>query len=124
MALVGGVLQTTFAAISFAGAGYLFQHLNKNGYEAEIKRHNEALEDLAQSKEAFYENEIKRHDKTQRLRQELSDANRDINATNASLEQLGKALAIQYKGRRFNREPQLADFYKPSDEMKEYQLIS
>ena len=25
---------------------------------------------------------------------------------------------------KFNREPQLSDFYKPSDEMKEYQSIT
>ena len=29
MALVGGFLQTTFAAVSFAGAGYLFKMFDK-----------------------------------------------------------------------------------------------
>ena len=38
--LVGSFLQTTFAAVSFVGAGYLFKSFDKNGYESEIKRHN------------------------------------------------------------------------------------
>ena len=47
MASLGGFIQTTFAAISFAGIGYLFKVFDKNGYEAELKRHNRALQDLA-----------------------------------------------------------------------------
>ena len=35
---------TLFAAGSFAGAGYLFQKLDKNGYEEEMNRNNLALE--------------------------------------------------------------------------------
>ena len=43
-----------FNAVVFAGAGVLFSHLNKNGYETEAKRHNKALEQLvAQEKEAW-----------------------------------------------------------------------
>ena len=61
--IVGSLLQTTFAAISFAGAEYLFKALDKNRYEAEIKRYNKALEDLANAKETFYQNEVKQRDK-------------------------------------------------------------
>ena len=34
--------------MAFAGAGFLLSKLNHNGYEDEIKRHNKALEDLAE----------------------------------------------------------------------------
>ena len=122
--LVRSFLQTTFAAVSFAGAGYLFKSFDKNGYEAEIKRHNKALEDLAKAKEAFYQNEVKQHDRIMQLRQQLADANKDIGETNRALEQLRQVQSIQYNGKTFNREPQLNDFYKPSDEMKEYQYIT
>ena len=47
------------------------------------------------------------------LRQQASDANVDINQTNKALEEL----------RKITREPKLDDYYKPSDEMKEYQLV-
>ena len=86
MALVAGALQTTFAAVSFAGAGYLFKMFDKNGYEEEMKRHNKAVENLAKAKEEFYEKEIKRHDRIQELRQQFADANTDVNETNKALD--------------------------------------
>ena len=53
---MGGLLR----AVAFAGARYLFQHLNKTGYEAEMKRHNKAIEDLTTARETFYVQETKR----------------------------------------------------------------
>ena len=52
------------------------------------------------------------------MRPELSDANADINETNKALDELRQIQSTKYK------EPQLNDFYKPSDEMKEYQYIT
>jgi hypothetical protein len=49
--VVGGL----FNAVAFAGAGFLFSRLNGQGYKEEVKRHNQALEKLAKSKEKFYE---------------------------------------------------------------------
>ena len=46
---------------AFAGSGYLFKMLDKNCYEAEMKRHNKALEELAASKEKFCKNEVKHY---------------------------------------------------------------
>ena len=39
-----------FNAIEFAGAGYVFHILDKNGYEKEMKRHDEAMEKLSKEK--------------------------------------------------------------------------
>ena len=111
-------IQTTFAAISFVGAGYLFKMFDKNGYQKEMKRHNRALEKLASEKEKFYEMEARKHDRVQELRQKLSDANADLNATDKALDELRKIQFIEYK------QPQLEDYYKPSDEMKEYQYLT
>ena len=108
--IIGGMLQTAFAGLAFAGSGYLFKMLDKNGYEAEMKRHNKALEELAASKEKFYENEVKQRDRIQQLRQELADANDDIERTNKALDMLRRVQTIQYNGKTFNREPQLSDF--------------
>ena len=121
--LIAQGVGTLFAAVSFSASGYLFQHLNKNGYEAEAKRHNKALEDLSTAKEQFYENEVKQHDRIQELRQQLSDANHDIENTNKALDTLRKVRTIQYKGVSYDEPPQLSDFYKPSNEMKEYQYL-
>ena len=122
--IVESLLQRTSAAVSFAGAGYIFKTFDKNLNEAEIKRHNKALEELAKTKEAFYQNEVKQRDRIMQLRQQLADTNKDIGETNRALEQLRQVQSIQYNGKTFNREPQLNDFYKPSDEMKEYQYIT
>ena len=65
------------------GAGVLFKHLDSNGYE-EIKTHNHTLENFARVKERWYENEVAK-DQIQRLREQLSDANADINDTNHAL---------------------------------------
>ena len=106
-----------FNALAFAGAGYLFKMIDKNGYEKEIKRHNLAMEELSKAKEKWYENQVEKKNKIQEMRQELSDANADINATNKALENLQK---ITYKGKTFTREPQTYDYYEPPDEMKDY----
>ena len=47
-----------FNAVAFPGVGCFFSKVNHSGYEAEIKRHNRALEDLARAKKAWYENEV------------------------------------------------------------------
>ena len=122
--IVESLLQRTVAAVSSAGAGCLFKAFDKNGYEAEIKRRNKALEELAKAKEAFYQNEVKELDRIQQLRQQLADANIDIEDTNRALAQLSQVQSLKYNGQTFNREPQLNDFYHPSDKMKEYQYIT
>ena len=114
--VAGGI----FNALAFVGAGFLFQHPNKNGYEREMKRHNKALEDLAKARELFSENEIRESDRIQKLRQELSDANADISHTNRSLELRRKIRTVTCK---FTEEPKLENFYKPSPEMEKYQVI-
>ena len=102
-----------FNAVAFAGAGFLFSRLNHSGYQKEINRHNEALEKLSKAKEKWYEEQVKKKHKIEMLRRQASDANADINNTNHALEEL----------RKITRELKLEDYYKPSDEMKEYQLV-
>ena len=120
--LVAGALQTTFAAVSFAVAGYLFKMFDKNGYEQEMKRHNLAMEELQKAREEFNEKEIKRNDRIRELRQQLSDTNADINESNKALDELKQIQSTDMQSKY--KEPQLNYFYKPSDEMKEYQYLS
>ena len=115
--VVGGL----FNAVAFAGAGFLFSKLNHTGYEKEIKRHNEAMEKLSRDKEKWMEKQMERKEEIQRLRQQLSDANEDINQTNKSFEIL-KKLQNEYQEEEENK-PKLENYYKPSKEMKEYKNI-
>ena len=122
--VVGGL----FNAVAFAGAGFLFSKLNHSGYEKEIKRHNEAMEKLTKDKEIWMEKQMERKQEIEKLRQQLSDVNADINRTNKSFENLAKInyrmknLQNEYK-EGVEEEPKLENYYTPSNEMKEYQSV-
>ena len=107
-----------FNALAFAGAGFLFKSLDENGYKDEMKRHNLAMEKLTEAKEKWYENQVNKKNEMELLRQQLSDVKADINKTNKALDNLRK---ITYENRTFEREPHISDFYKPSEEMRDYQ---
>ena len=65
----------------------------------------------------------------EKLRQELSDANADINKTNRSLKTLAEMnnrvtrLENEYNESK-NNQLKLEDYYKPSDEMEEYKNVA
>lgn len=88
------------------------------------KRHHTAMEKLARAKEKWYENQVEQKNQIQGLRQQLSDANADINDTNHALDLLKKINTISYQGKTFTKEPTVNDYYKPSDKMKRYMNIS
>ena len=103
-----------FNAVAFAGAGFLFSKLNKEGYEDEMRRHNEAMEKLTKAKEEWYEREVERKNRMAQLRLKLDDANKDFAETNRAFKTLEQATKV-------DREPTIHNFYQPSDEMKKYQ---
>ena len=51
------------------------------------------------------------------------EANKDINVTNASLKALDHLNKIMEK-RSLEREPTLNDYYKPSEEMEAYKILT
>ncbi len=69
--VAGGI----FNAFAFAGAGYLFQKFNKDGYSEETKRHHLALEQLEKARQEWSQKDIERQEKIANLRQERSDTN-------------------------------------------------
>ena len=108
-----------FNAIAFAGAGYVFHKLDKNGYEKEMKRHNEAMEKLSEEKEKWYEKTVEKKNKIALLRQKLLDANKDLDRGNEALHNLRTAM----EELKECKEPTINDYYKPSDEMKMYMNV-
>ena len=120
--VVGGL----FNAFAFAGAGFLFSKLNHSGYKEEATRHNLALEQLSKAKEKWYEKEVARKNDIEAKRHQLADANADINVTNKALSSLSKALEYQITKLELESKPKptLNDYYKPSKEMEEYQMIT
>ena len=109
---------------AFAGAGYLFQHINKDGYGKETKRHDLAMERLNKAQQEWNQKDIERQEKIAALRQERSDANTDFKNINKALKDYEKVTTLVYEGKKFTRKPHIWDFYDPSDEMKEYMTIA
>ena len=110
-----------FNAIAFAGAGYVFHKLDKNGYEKEMKRHNEAMEKLSEEKEKWYEKTVEKKNNIALLRQKLLDADKDLDRGNEALHNL--RTAMEEADRLEDEEPTINDYYKPSDEMKMYMNV-
>ena len=77
-----------FNVIAFAGVGYVFHKLDKNGYEKEMKRHDEAIEKHSNKKEKWYERTVARKKRLALSRQKLLDANKDLDQTNEALHSL------------------------------------
>ena len=115
--VAGGLLN----AIAFAGAGYVFHKLDKDGYEKEMKRHDMAMEKLNAEKEKWYEKTVEKKNKIALLRQKLQDANKDLDDANDALHNL--RVALEDLDDHEAQEPKLQDYYEPSDEMKRYMNI-
>ncbi len=47
-----------FNAVAFAGAGYLFQKFNKDGYGEETRRHDLALEKLEKARQEWNQKDM------------------------------------------------------------------
>ena len=119
--MAGVVAGGLFNAIAFAGAGYIFHKLDRNGYEKEMKRHDEAMELLAKEKEKWYEKTVEKKNRVALLRQEVEDANKDFRDTNEALRKL--RLAREDLDNHEDIEPKLENYYEPSDEMKMYMNV-
>ncbi len=117
---VGGL----FNVFAFAGAGFLFQKNNKDGYGEETKRHDLAMEQLEKARQEWNQKDIEQQEKIANLRQERNDANADFGDINKSLKDYEKVTTLVFEGKNFTCEPHIWDFYNPSDEMKEYMTLA
>ena len=93
---------------------------DKKNYSAEQLRHDKALERLTQARNKFFEEAEFRKEKLAKLEAEKRSAESDFKLTNAQFAQF-KLLKHQ---ERLAVEPQLKDFYEPSKQMEEFQMMS
>ena len=127
--VIGQGAMTVFAGFAFSAAGWVMHKLDKPNYEAEVKRHNRALENLQRAREKWYEQEVEKKDRIAQKRAELQQSKADLTTVNRALDLL-KNMDVVYHDEKenkkytFNREPQLRDFYSPSEKMKNYQKIT
>ncbi len=113
-----------FNAVAFAGAGYIFSKLNKDGYGEEVRRHNLALEKLERARQEWNQKDIERREKMVALRQEKKEADADFKNINKALKDYEKVTTLVFDGKKFTRQPHIWDFYEPSSEMKEYMTLT
>ena len=102
------------------GAQFLFSQLDRKNYQAEAKCHNKAIERLTAERKKFFEDTQLRKEKIAKLEMEKKLAGEDFKRTNQQFAQLK---LLQHE-QSTAVAPQLEDFYEPSKEMKEYQLVS
>ncbi len=86
-------------AVAFAGAGYLFQKFNKDGYGEETRRHDLALEKLERARQEWNQKDIERQEKMAALRRERSDADADFKNINKALKDHERVTTLVFDGK-------------------------
>ena len=72
------------------------------------------METLNEEREKWYERQVEHKNKIAALKQELADANKDLDAANTALHNL----KVAEKSEAQDRQPTLDSYYEPSDEMR------
>jgi hypothetical protein len=121
--MVGGALVN---ALAFTGSNFLFSSLGSSSANDERKRHDKAVEHLqkAQAQWAkkrterldWINSEIRKQNHAARTFDDVDGAIREYNAVTTSVT---GAQRLQ----NFEREPTLSDYYTPSNEQKNRELI-
>ena len=115
--LFGGALVN---AVAFSGSNYLFSMLRSSGVDEERKRHDKAVEQLQAAQAEWSRGRSERLD---RINEELRRQNhavrtfRDVDAAIREYAHVtGKNIGTM------DPEPQLSDFYTPSNDQKDREI--
>lgn len=116
--MIGGALVN---GLAFTGSGYLFKAFDKNGYEAEMKRHNLAQEQLQKASIEWEEHRKQMIDYANLQLKKQHDANIDFQKTDNALLLYNELHPTQKL--EIRKKPVLKDYYNPSKEMKNYEYL-
>ena len=115
--LVGGALGN---ALAFSGSNYLFTILRSSGVDEERKRHDKAVEQL-QAAQASWSR--KRTERLDVIKEELcrqGHAVKTFRDVDAAMQEYAQVTGHNLDP--MGPEPQLADFYSPSDGQKDREI--
>ena len=119
--MIGGAVVN---ALAFTGSNFLFSSINQGNAERERKRHDLALEELSRAKIEYEKNRTALLDYlNERIRKEARAKStfQDINQALIEYNEVtGNDLEFPEELRR---EPKLSDFYSPSEEQKDAEII-
>ena len=114
---VGGAVVN---ALAFSGTNFVFSRLTNQGAE-ELKRHDLALENLEKARDRWNEDRMKRLDLINKRLHERNEAWAYINNLDKAMLEFYRVFAKQRKP--LPPEPELSDFYHPSETQKSSKLL-
>ena len=115
--LVGGALVN---ALVFSGSNYLFTILRNSGVDEERKRHDKAVEQLQAAQASWSRKRTERLDFINEELRRQGHAVKTFRDADAAMQEY-----VQVTGHNLDplgSEPQLADFYHPSDGQKDREI--
>ena len=114
--MIGGAI---INATTFVGGSYLAKYLAGGNSDAERKRHDLALEKYERDGEAWRENRQRVMDWYSQRRDQQVQASHDLADTDEALKLYNCVhQAVDQPQISLGKEPQLEDYYKPSDSQK------
>ena len=114
---VGGAVVN---ALAFSGTNFVFSGLTNHG-EEEQKRHDLALERLQRARDEWNKDQMKGLDFINKRPREKNEARVDINNVDEAVLEYYRVFAKQIKP--LPPEPQLSNFYHPSEAQKSGELL-
>jgi len=116
--MIGGALVN---ALAFTGSNFLFSKMGKNNdAEAERKRHDKAVEQLEAAQTKWTEQRTERLDF---INDELQKEHHSVQTFNDVDQAMKQYFYLTGKKLPVETEPQLSDFYTPSPDQKDREML-
>ena len=115
--LVGGALVN---ALAFSGSNYLFTILRSSGVDKERKRHDKAVEQLQAAQASWSRKRTERLDFINEELRRQGHAVKTFRDVDAAMQEYAQVTGHNLDP--MGPEPQLADFYSPSDGQKDREI--
>ena len=109
-----------FNALAFSGTSYIFSKFSDHG-EAERKRHDLALDDLKRDRDKWNQERMERLDFINKRLRDKKEAREYIQNLDSAMLEYYRVFGVKLKP--LPPEPQLSDYYKPSDQQKNSELL-
>ena len=118
--ILSGIFSSVFSTTAFGGANLAFGMLTDNGAK-ERKRHDLTLEKLQRARDKWNEDRMKRLDFINKRLREKNEARAYINNTDEAILEYYRVFPRKIKP--LPPEPELSDFYHPSETQRNGELL-
>jgi len=128
MASIGFMVGSALVnALAFTGGNFIFSLANKHGSMDKVKRHNKAMEELSKKRDEWTKQQrelLKREQKSVGDFKDISYAAELYHTmTEEQEQQVEQGQKVQRVGVVGEPEPQLSDYYQPSEEQRIYEYL-